>query len=446
MDSVHDYEDDRFGADAPGRGGQDATGDRVADIQFAVGTDERRMHVRAYNHWVSLLRGRSYPSIQDLDPATIADFGANSVLLDFSKGTENPAIAYLGRALRDECSLDGGTTHIAQVPSGSLLSRLTDHYLQIIANRSPIGFEAEFVSTRGHNTLYRGILMPFSSDADSIDFIYGVINWKELVDADTEARLYAEIEAARTVQPRTATAPVWADGPGHALATLVDSETTDSDDDDVSADEDADGDVDGDDPTSTDDSLSDRLLLAQQTAAAAATADLRSRATLYRALGRAHDFAIAADADPRGYDMLLEQANIAVQLRAPMTPVVKLVFGTAYDKTRLTEYAAVLAHARRKSVPVTGMQNFLEGFAGGIKGVVRAERLARGPFAHARTSPGEELAERPALARVALDTDANEGEYVLLLARSAPSGTLDIVATVTDDTALTERVMRHAVR
>ncbi|MBC7018318.1 hypothetical protein G6O44_26710, partial [Salmonella enterica subsp. enterica serovar Enteritidis] len=94
--------------------------------------------------------------------------------------------------------LDTSITHVAQVPSRSLLSRLTDHYLQIIANRAPIGFEAEFVGTRGHNTLYRGILMPFSSGADAeedrIDFIYGVINWKELVDAETQAKLEAEVE------------------------------------------------------------------------------------------------------------------------------------------------------------------------------------------------------------------------------------------------------------
>jgi hypothetical protein len=33
--------------------------------------------------------------------------------------------------------------------------------------------------------------------------------------------------------------------------------------------------------------------------------------------------------------------------RAPYLPFVKLVFGTEYDKTRLTEYATALAHARR---------------------------------------------------------------------------------------------------
>ena len=81
-----------------------------------------------------------------------------------ARATRIPTIAFLGRALRAECALDTAIRHIGEVPSRSLLSRLTDHYLQIIANRAPIGFEAEFVSQRGHNTLYRGILMPLSSD------------------------------------------------------------------------------------------------------------------------------------------------------------------------------------------------------------------------------------------------------------------------------------------
>ncbi|WP_242139647.1 hypothetical protein [Sphingomonas sp. TREG-RG-20F-R18-01] len=442
MDSVHDFEDDRIGAEDPGRGAQDAGSDDLAEAQIDVGTDERRMHVRAYNYWVSLLGGRGYPSINDLDPGTIADFGPHSVLLDFTQGIENPAIAYLGRALRDECSLDAGTTHIAQVPSRSLLSRLTDHYLQIIANRSPIGFEAEFVSTRGHNTLYRGILMPFSSDEDTIDFIYGVINWKELVDAEMQARLHAEIEAARGAPKPVATAPIWADGPSGGFDDLVED---DDRADDARAGQPSDPEDAADVASQREDSLADRLLLAQQTAATLRAADTRSRAALYRALARAHDFAAAADADPQGYDALLKHARIPVQLRAPMTPVVKLVFGTDYDKTRLTEYAAVLAYARRTGVPAGGLQAFLESQDGGIKAVVKAERLARAPVASPRSSPSVQLAKRPTLASVTMQTTSPEGDYVLLLARSGHPGTLDIIATITDDSALTERAMRRAI-
>src|SRR3982751_1928673 len=102
------------------------------DVAAAIGTDERRMHVRAYNYWVSLLEGRDFPSIEDLDSGRVTDFSGHSVLLDFTCGRDNPAISYLGADIRDECGFDDDMRTIADVPGGSLLSRLTDHYLQII--------------------------------------------------------------------------------------------------------------------------------------------------------------------------------------------------------------------------------------------------------------------------------------------------------------------------
>src|SRR5207237_682896 len=150
------------------------------DVSAAIGTDERRMQFRAYNHGVSLLRGRDFPSIEDLEPGEVEDFAGYSILLDFTCGRDNPAIPYVGTAIRDECGLDDDMRTISDVPSRSLLSRLTDHYMQIIANRAPVGFEAEFENPTGATICYRGILMPFSSDGDAIDFIYGVINWKRV--------------------------------------------------------------------------------------------------------------------------------------------------------------------------------------------------------------------------------------------------------------------------
>src|SRR5438309_2509371 len=174
------------------------------DVAAAIGTDERRMHVRAYNYWVSLLEGRDFPSIDDLESDDVEDFAAHSVLLDFTCGRDNPAVPYIGADIRDECGLTDDTRTISDVPPRSLLSRLTDHYMQIIANRAPIGFEAEFVNQREENICYRGILMPFSSDGDAIDFIYGVINWKRADDAAAEAQPLAAQEA----QPVTIAAEI----------------------------------------------------------------------------------------------------------------------------------------------------------------------------------------------------------------------------------------------
>ncbi|ATY32522.1 PAS domain-containing protein [Sphingomonas psychrotolerans] len=395
--------------------------DAVADRPLDIGADERRMHVRAYNHWVSLLHGRAYPSIEDLDPDNITDFGPHSVLLDFTRGVEDPAIRYLGGMLREECGFTPAIQHVGEVPSRSLLSRLTDHYLQIIANRAPIGFEAEFVGQRGHNTLYRGILMPFSSDGKTIDFIYGVINWKELVDAETQARLNAEVEESRRAAPQNpVAAAVWADGPsaGFESPEPVEAPLHGS-------------------------SLADQLLLARESAAAARASDTRSRSALYRALSRAYDFARAAEEAPEDYQGLLRDSGLTVQARAPMTPAVKLVFGVDYDKTRVTEFAAVLSYARRQAVPQGGLDAFLEVVEGGIKGVVKAEREHRrpAPKRDVLARAAEEMRSRPPLGHVAIE--AGQDEFVVLLARAGNRG-LDIVARFADDAALTERAIRKA--
>src|SRR3546814_15508909 len=59
-----------------------AADDSAIEAPPEIGNDERRLHVRAYNHWASLLKDRSFPSIEDLEPADIEDFGPHSVILD----------------------------------------------------------------------------------------------------------------------------------------------------------------------------------------------------------------------------------------------------------------------------------------------------------------------------------------------------------------------------
>ncbi|WP_267396772.1 hypothetical protein [Sphingomonas sp. GC_Shp_5] len=491
MDTAREVEQQRIGIDeAAGdalagteldAGGVDDTG--VDDAMFDLGGDERRMHVRAYNYWVSLLKGRPYPRIDDLDPGNIADFGPHSVLIDFSVGIDDPAIAFLGRALREECGLEVSITRIADVPSRTLLSRLTDHYLQIIANRAPIGFEAEFVGNRGRTTLYRGILMPFSSDGEAIDFIYGVINWKEVVDDETQATLAAELDAAVRAAPKPPIdTAIWADGPSHGfdaapeVEIAADLPAAQSFEPDPVLELHAGFALDpipeaipqpdtqplplalaspaGDDigapaftpasPPALTGALGNQLMMARESAAAVRAADTRGRAALYRALGRAHDFGLACEADAAGYAALLAAAAIVVQPRAPLTPVVKLVFGADYDKTRLAEFAAVLAYARRHGVAAGGLTALLDGIEGGIKAVVAAERATKRPGQHAELydRAAAELRALPALCSLALGVEGEE--FVVLLARAASDGTVQVIKRVDGSKGFVEGLVRRA--
>lgn len=438
MDSYRGFED------GPGLA---TAGDDEPEIERPpeIGVDERRMHVRAYNYWVSLLDGRLYPSIEDLDPANIEDFGPNSVLLDFSRDSEDPEIAFLGRELREECGLDGSVRRISGVPARSLLSRLTDHYLQIIANCAPIGFEAEFVGQRGNPTLYRGILMPLSADGETIGFVYGVINWKELADGDTSSDLSAAVDRAVAAAPAPPASPVWADGPSAAFGDEEAEIEVVRDDSTLSLWPDQ-GDAAAGTMLGQDAGLADRLCLARESAEAARGADQRSRAALYRALGHAWDFALAAEAEPDDYAELLADAGLKAQARAPMTPVAKLVFGADYDKTRLTEFAAALCWAKREGVAAGAFAALLESFDGGLKGMVAAERRARRPAP--RPDRSQEIRDRlrtaPAFAEVEIEIDDRDAEFVLLLARREGGGRWGVVAPLADDKLTAQAIRKTA--
>ena len=566
LDDSHGHEpgEDEYGREAP---------------PLAIGQDERRMQVRAYNHWASLLENRNFPAIDDLEPDNLPDFGPYSVLLDFTGGIENPGIAYLGGELAQECDISvTDLKALADVPSRSLLSRITDHYMQILANQAPIGFEAEFVNQRGATILYRGILLPFSTDDETIDFIYGVINWKELADQHTSDELLLQVDQALEQKPETLPSRVedtpltdWADGPGATVANDLDDEPFDLADADVEAFDDSDlptsfaeglpafsgraedylGDADEEDegeedeeddlprpkfgslmsigggraavaPDDSDDvelavytqdddagfggagfgnggfadeaapdfeyaddavmaldgfeaaesgeepslpaggeitlgeldpaemELGDWLAAAREMAVQARNNEDRTRNALYEAIGRAYDFSLAAASRPGDFEELLSDSGLTAQERAPMTPVVKLVFGADYDKTRLTEYAAALSHAHRLELPRGSLTDYLRGAEGGLKGVVKAERQLRraesgksDPAADSRELLAAKLREMPAVALA--DLAPYGSEFALVMIRRSDSGDLVILGEVPEDAALVEKAAKKLV-
>ncbi|QWC56738.1 PAS domain-containing protein [Erythrobacter sp. 3-20A1M] len=392
-----------------------------------VGQDDRRLQVRAYSYWASLLGSRSLPSTDDLDLNAVADFATNSVLLDFTGDPLQPAIRHIGTALAEECGADARIETVDDVPARSLLSRITGHYMEILANRAPIGFEAEFVNARGEQIMYRGILMPFSRDDEEIDSILGVINWKEALDADRARALEQEVREAlssHSLGPALrAQTPVgrWADGPNTEAA---------------NSDEALSG------------GLHDCLVAARALAAHAESCEDRSRLALYNAIGRAYDVSLAAAQEPDAFAELLTEYRLKVQARAPMTPVVKLVFGSGYDKTRLTEYAAALSFAHRQEMAPGMLARHLRTVDGGLKAVVQEERRLRrlesgaaSKAENARPRLPRSLRSNPGRPLTSLPTEGDE--FGLVMIRRLATGEIVLLGEVTSDHAMIERAARR---
>ena len=134
-----------------------------------------------------------------------------------------------------------------------------------------------------------------------------------------------------------------------------------------------------------------------------------------------------------------------------MTPIVKLVFGHDYDKTRLTEYAAVLSHAHRHSVERGALATYLSDAEGGLKGVVAEERRLRreesGKTPIATDEVRAQLAKKlRELEELTFDAISGEGpEFSLVMVRRDGEGNVGVLGEIGDDVKLIERVAKKLV-
>jgi hypothetical protein len=189
--------------------------------------------------------------------------------------------------------------------------------------------------------------------------------------------------------------------------------------------------------------LADRLWAARETADAVKAGEGRTRSALYRALSLAYDFALAAQQNADDYAELLEESGVKAQARAPMTPIVKLVFGIDYDKARLTEFAAALSYALRQDVALGDFEDLISKQSGGLKALVAAERQARRPEPKTDTKGEVARARLRTVAPISLEDVPADEEFAVVVTRRGPDGHHEAVA-ILDDEALVERAIRRA--
>ncbi len=149
-----------------------------------TGGDERRIQLKAFELWNRLLDGGALPSIADFEPDQHPSLSPFGVLLDFTSQSGVPAITFLGESLAIECGISlSEVDDVSDLPDRSLLARIAEHYLDLLGSPAPIGFDAECINQRGRTILYRGILLPFTRSRMRIDYVFGVISWKESASA-----------------------------------------------------------------------------------------------------------------------------------------------------------------------------------------------------------------------------------------------------------------------
>ncbi|NVJ98916.1 MAG: hypothetical protein HWE25_12240 [Alphaproteobacteria bacterium] len=339
--------------------------------------EERRLHLRAFDYWLSLKGELEFPLFKDLRPEGLAPYRHNSLLLELTEG--GAIVRYVGDhiSMLVDAPIAKGT-NLSAFPDSAFAQALLGQFDTDEGRGRAVEFE--FVEDLLD---CRGIMLPFSHTGLKPHFSMVVVNFRRREGLE-HVETFALEEAVSSCE-RAAGQVVHLDG--------------------------------------------------------------GSRGSLYRALAAAFALHEEAERTPDAFKALLKEAGLKQQKRAPFTPALKLTFGKDYDKTRLTEYAAALAYAKRNGVAADGLAEFLEKEPGGIKGCVREERAARRGESGTASATLQQKAEAALAAapEASLESLKTDTEFCLVIARPKEGGGLEAigVADVGQNT-IDAAIRRHA--
>ncbi|UTW55541.1 hypothetical protein [Kordiimonas sp. SCSIO 12610] len=348
---------------------------------------ERRMHLRAFDYWEGLRGDREFPDFDDLKSEDLNPFKDCCLLLDVSSDPGG-IIRFIGDRidqLIDAPAMVG--VPLSAFPHASFATALVDQLSDEQGHYRAVEFE--FIEDL---TDSRGILLPFTrygEGQDHIQFVLVVANFRNRVpDVIIPIDEIAGFDEEPELDPQ--------------LTTEADTE------------------------------FESQLMQVQNLAGTIVHPDIGTRESLYRALEHVYRLYYDAQDNVDKYKDILSAQGLKVQARAPFTPLLKLIFGKTYDKTRLTEYASALAYATRMQVPVEGFADFLMEQPGGIKGCVKAERAARrgesGTKAYDRQEKAlTHLRQVKGIANIKLDNLERSEEFILLLARKKSDTQYEVI-------------------
>jgi hypothetical protein len=124
-------------------------------------------------HWEAARGAGSVPKLADFDLSILEELGDSCFLLMVGAEDPQPGFRFFGRDLVGQVGRDLTGRGIADVPGATLFARVLGHYVEALQRRMPVGVHGRFEAASGKTLLYRGILLPFCSDAGEVTAVLG---------------------------------------------------------------------------------------------------------------------------------------------------------------------------------------------------------------------------------------------------------------------------------
>lgn len=135
---------------------------------------ERRSTLRLYKSWDAARGRRDLPSLSEFDLALLEQIGGVCFLLELGSKEGIPKFRYFGRDLAVETGRDLTGCPISDAPQSSLLMHVAGNFGDAVERRKAITLSGAYFQSPGPQRLYRAILLPFSTDGNTVDAVLGL--------------------------------------------------------------------------------------------------------------------------------------------------------------------------------------------------------------------------------------------------------------------------------
>ena len=393
---------------------------RAPQVQY--GFDRALFREHAKEAWERLATQESLPQVAGLNELLLPMFRAHSVVISLSADVLEARVRFIGIVAAEISGLQNRNAKLAisDTPPGSILAHMPRFISQVRKSLAPVEFNNIRANGSNGETFFNGILLPFDDTETEALHILAIFDSADALSNDASVL--------------DLTSDFFAENPSGTLELQFDQILAGS----TAPFSEMPGDAHADELT-----LTATLGAARRFARDSRDSELRSHAALYMALSKAHDFAILTSSSPNEFSELLAESEICLHARAPMTPIVKLVFGKDFDRTRLAEYSAVLIRGKQLNIPLGGMLEFLRSSRGGIKGIVAEARMlkrgyASGPARKIKAGIARQLRQ---IEVCALDGIQMGGEeFGVVLVRQMDNGETRICGAVSCDVSMIEKL------
>lgn len=129
--------------------------------------------MRLMAFWWDRRGQRRFPTLEDFDPEVLAVDWPNCFTLLPGNPLGKSLFNYIGAEIAKTSGVGEDMITLDQLTKDSLLDHATRNIKEVLEQKVPIVASGEFVDPRGRVVVFRGLLLPLSSDQINVDCLVG---------------------------------------------------------------------------------------------------------------------------------------------------------------------------------------------------------------------------------------------------------------------------------